>query len=390
MYQENEIYKKVKRFLDGDNIFSILKIESKEIRHTNMLEWILQLNNYECFKYLIKYYYSSIETQEITDLVIYNNKRFKDIFEGCLDEKMPDLLIKYNYNNKYNYILIENKIEAKEEMYDNNILQTEHYYNIMEDIKSKSDDIDKIDYILLDANGNEAKNKNFKNMDYNFLYREVLSKITLDDLSIEQKNIYNQYIDSLKRPLFEETKNIKTISDSDEIYLIDDNEIGEFETFYDEFKDKIKDEVNNDYCLKYIVLCIAKRNSDKVNDIIKRKQSQWKYNGCSMSKTSIMENILKDLFFKNEKKFNSIKDNDDYEVHGDYLLIDNLEKFVDDNKDWKKYLNERNESLEQYYNEFKINNKTYYYRNYFVDKTFASIIKKLNIDIDENKREITY
>ena len=390
MYQENEIYKNVKRFLDGDNIFSILKIESKEIRHTNMLEWILKLNNNEGFKYLIEYYYPSIDFQEITDLVFYNNKRFKDIFEKCLDEKMPDLLIKYKYNNKYNYILIENKIEAKEDVYDKNISQTEHYYNIMEDIKSKSDDIDKIDYLFLDANGNEAKNKNFKNMDYNFLYREVLSKITLDDLSIEQKNIYNQYIDSLKRPLFEETKNFKTISDSDEIYLIDDNEIGEFETFYDEFKDKIKDEVNNDYCLKYIALCIAKRNSDKVNDIIKRKQSQWKYNGCSMSKTSIMENILKTLFFKNEKTFNSIKDNDDYEVHGDYLLIDNLEKYVDDHNGWKKYLNDRNESLDRYYNEFIINNKKYYMRNCLDDNTFASIIIKLSIDIDENKREITY
>jgi len=80
----------------------------------------------------------------------------------------------------------------------------------------------------------------------------------------------------------------------------------------------------------------------KVNDIIKRKQSQWKYNGCSMSKTSIMENILKDLFFKNKTMF--------------------------------KY----------------INNKTYYYRNYFVDNTFVSIVKKLGIDIDENKREITF
>ena len=128
----------------------------------------------------------------------------------------------------------------------------------------------------------------------------------------------------------------------------------------------------------------------KVKDIIKRKQSQWKYNGCSMSKTSIMENILKDLFFKNKTMFKYINNNDYYYIiDGDRLLTDNLKDYVN-NSYWGSYLQKTNKTIDEFYNEFKINNKTYYYRNYFVDNTFVSIVKKLAIDIDENKREITY
>ena len=51
-----ETYQKTYDLLFGTNIFSILKFDSSEIRHTNMIEWLLCLNHYQGLKKLVEWH----------------------------------------------------------------------------------------------------------------------------------------------------------------------------------------------------------------------------------------------------------------------------------------------------------------------------------------------
>lgn len=371
-FKDNKIYCEIVDMLTSPNLFTILNLESKEIRHTNMLEWLLKINNYQGFYLLLDWLNLPKNNIDSKQIIIHNNKPFYKIFDNLAkdDKKMPDLLIEYN-NGEKNYILIENKIDAFENKYADTD-QTVLYKQVLDSIG-----INNIRYIFLNAKGNDPVCKEYKKMDYNTLYTEILTKLNLSD---KENIILNEYVSSLKRP------NGEIEFTPDTIYLVDNNYIKFFKEYQSDIENYIKSEIfshddSNYKVLKYIVSCASIKNIEidkQVLDILelskKYKTYNWSYKGLKGKNTVLLMNLCRDLITNNDiGLLMGIK------VRVDDLITDNIDK-LKSNESWIYFLEKHpGKTIYSYYSNIQDN----YYLLQFIPE---DIMEKVALLLNEHPK----
>ena len=393
IFKNEKSYLNAYELLSQNNIFSILKIEDDELKHTNIIEWLLKYNKYQGLKIILNYYFNiSIDETKDFDAILYNDKPFYSIFNDILTNtgdylKRPDILVDIKYDNTQYYLLIENKIFAYENDYGNK-KQTEIYEDIMEKIViHKNINKDNVKYIYLNVYGKKATNNKYISIDYNELYEKVLKQIELNE---QDKIIFEEYVKSLKRPSISKDFDINTI------FLIDKDEVKEYLQFYNDYKESIIEYLesmnniyDNNYDLDYItikyiicVLLISEKINDKNSIILKllnlsksRTTYYWTYNGTKYSNIKIIECLIIDML---KDKIDILEIFKDIRVGNDIFITDDLTN-EERKETWIKYLNNHpGETIEDYY--FTIGEK-YYVRKLISYEVMLNIKDK----IDTNK-----
>lgn len=371
-FANNIIFNDVYSLLFDSNVFSILKFDSSEIRHTNMIEWILSLDNYLGLKRLIKLFNDfNIDVNEISDIEFYNDKPFNVLFENSTIKERPDLLIRFKFNGKLYNMLIENKIDAFENEYENGMSQTELYYDEIKRLGL----IDKTIFIFLDAKGNDSKCNEYNKLNYNDFYNEIIKGI---DVNGNDYFIYEQYVNSLMKPV---------ICDNDimvdTIYAIDDDI--DYESVYTEesneyirnhYNDEVKDK---DYLtLKYIYYCINYKDDTVIEDDIKeklfgtkRKTYKWKYNGVYSTNLDIVKHLCIDLYDNDKELLDRLFN---VKVGADDLLCKDIVYLSKNNDAWVEYLSKHKTTIDDYYIKLK---EDLYVRNYITYDVMEMISKCL-------------
>lgn len=191
-------------FSNKPNIFSILKVENREIRHSNLLAWLLNpkenhnLGNAFLSKFIETFVKINIKENKDDKLLLINydniqvKREWKNIDLLLLDEEERIVFV------------IENKINTKE--HDN---QLERYFNTTEEFFNGYD----IYYIFLTLDGREPEQlKGIWNpMGYeNILYilEEILSKNSLND---DVNFIINNYKETVRSLIEMENPQVKEL-----------------------------------------------------------------------------------------------------------------------------------------------------------------------------------
>ena len=164
-------------FSNKPNIFAILKVESREIRHSNLLAWLLNpkenhnLGKTFLSKFIETFVKMHIKENDAIKLLLLNY----DNFVVKREWKNMDLLL-LNEEEKVAFV-IENKISTKE--HDN---QLERYYDTS---KEEFNDYD-IYYIYLTLDGSESEH--MKDIWHAMSYEDILYILE----EIQDKNAINE------------------------------------------------------------------------------------------------------------------------------------------------------------------------------------------------------
>lgn len=164
-------------FSNKPNIFSILKVENKEIRHSNLLSWLLNprenhnLGKTFLSKFIERYVNTNVREDKTVKLQLMN----LDNIQVRREWENIDLLL-LNEEEKVAFVM-ENKIHTKE--HDN---QLERYYEIASNAFVGYD----IYYIFLTLDGSEASQLKdiWKPMSYEdifYILEDILNNVSLND-----------------------------------------------------------------------------------------------------------------------------------------------------------------------------------------------------------------
>lgn len=238
-------------FSNRPNIFSILKIENREIRHSNFLAWLLDprgnhnLGNTFLGKFIETIVKISINDDKAVKLLLMNY----DNIQVKREWKNIDLLL-LDDEEKIVFV-IENKINAKE--HDN---QLERYFDTVEGIFNGYD----IYYIFLTLDGSEPEQMKdiwhpigYENIIY--IIEEIISKNSIND---EVKFIINNYKETVRSLIEMENPQIKELcmqiygKHKKAIDLIIENIPTRENTFLNDLSDWIKNEWSNKLIFKNI------------------------------------------------------------------------------------------------------------------------------------------
>ena len=388
-FVSSDLYKEISNLLNKPNIFTILKFDSSEIRHTNMLEWILELEDYKGFYYLINLLDKNFGEIDSKTIIFHNNKPLNQIFDKDYlvnneeyYNKIPDLVIEFSSNDEKKYILIENKIDQLENEYvidGEKKSQTQLYYDAL--VKKEN-----VFFIFLDAKGSNAISDKYLSLSYEDLYNFVLKKI--DPQDEDERAIFNQYINSLKRPIFEMDKN--EYKDFNHGIYVTDSLDEKYDRFFENYQNEINEYISNNkvkdetyLVLKYALYCV--KDDKKINNEIKNYfnetgRHKWRYKQWTGFKTTIVEKLFIDLLDNNKDLFNRIIDRT-FGNFPDKLLVKDLYKYAREDSGWQKWINDKEdrklEDINYYYNSFSYNNEIYYYRNWIKDNVLDDLNKTL-------------
>lgn len=191
-------------FSNKPNIFSILKVENREIRHSNLLAWLLNskenhnLGNTFLSKFIEAFVKMHIKENKAVKLLLMNY----DNIQVKREWKNIDLLL-LNEEEKIVFV-IENKINTKE--HDN---QLERYYDTARKVFNGYD----IYYIFLTLDGDEPEQMNniWHPMSYEdilYILEEIISKNSLND---DVNFIINNYKETVRSLIEMENPQIKEL-----------------------------------------------------------------------------------------------------------------------------------------------------------------------------------
>ncbi len=191
-------------FNNKPNIFSILKIENREIRHSNILAWLLNPNEDHNLNSLFLKEFINLFVKEYT-----NNKEYTKLLSMNYD----DVSVKREWKNidlllipekQKTVIAMENKINSKE--HDN---QLQRYYDIiLENFKGYD-----AYFIFLTLDGSEPENMNdvWQTMSYKAV-AEIIEKILKkQSLSAEVKLIMENYEETIRSLINMENPEVKEL-----------------------------------------------------------------------------------------------------------------------------------------------------------------------------------
>ena len=201
----------LEKTLNKFNVFDVLNIVNAEIRHSNVLAWLLDPNeSHNIDDQALKFFLESIRSD--VDLTSLINSSSKIDAEVRKEEKVEifhlqkarriDISILIKSGSKRFLIIIENKIKAKDTK-----KQLTDYRNWAEN-KFK-EDYEKI-FIYLTPEGVEPEDKNEINDWISFSYEQILSdilnKVTPLLAEGDVKRFIKQYVDTIRRNILENSE----------------------------------------------------------------------------------------------------------------------------------------------------------------------------------------
>ena len=194
----------LEKLLNKFNVFDVLKSAKTEIRHSNVLAWLLDPNESHNIgdKKALKLFLEIIPTPSGVDLTSLINGSSKiDSVSVFREWEHIDLSILIKSGSKRFLIIIENKIKTKD-----SYKQLEKYRNRVEN-KFK-EDYKKI-FIYLTPEGDEPKDKNelryWNLLSYGQIVSDLLNKVTLVAKG-DVKKFIDQYVHILGRIILEDSK----------------------------------------------------------------------------------------------------------------------------------------------------------------------------------------
>ena len=296
---------------------------------------------------------------ENNEIIEYKEKQFETL---DFNPKIKEIILKSDgyfigYNNKKN----KNNFQMPEKKYNNNLLNfLSISYN--KPLKISKNSIQKIFKLM---NLKFEDNFNFIQLDYFFEEEKNLSQLSLNDNSLSEKNIDNfieaeiSYLKSKKKVNNQKLMNFEiSLKTSNKFQK---NNLNFLDIYFDEIQNKLNI-YNNNYFEEYIYLLIInnKKYFIKKNDLLKvfflnninnLKYIQDIYNN-KISKEEIIKN-------KNNINLDNIENN--------LVLLKNLknEKIIvnlnDLYKNYKKFINQKQIEIKDYFNNNQIINNLYYY-----------------------------
>lgn len=198
-------------FLDF-NILEITGMGSQEIKHSNILEWILGDNQhnlkYKVLVELLKKIYAVNNVDDSLQKYIYLTKERK--INVYRERDNIDIIVEDVLNKKL--FVFENKIFAEERTYGEDGGQLKKYEDIIySKYPQDMEDSFEIYFIFLTPDEKEASRQNWLKASYQMIV-EILEKI-LKNTNIQDntKLVLNSYIDLLKRRHIVENEELKKL-----------------------------------------------------------------------------------------------------------------------------------------------------------------------------------
>ena len=193
----------IKKWETGFNIFDVLKISRNEIRHSNILSWLLDANGNHGLKDAVLYNILSELLNENPNLKYKQSKLLLlDFFSFDVrrEEEHIDILLS---SDKEKFVFaIENKTFTGE--HDN---QLERYMNY---IQSHFEGYDAL-YIYLTPSGNESSDvDNWVALSYKAIYKSIEKAINNVEINNDVKMFIDDYLEILRRDIMED-KELKEI-----------------------------------------------------------------------------------------------------------------------------------------------------------------------------------
>ena len=181
-----------------DNLFDILKISEAEIRHSNVLAWLLDpQKSKEVGKFFLRKLFMFImdrmEDFNAADLIIDD---FDDV-EVRREWLHTDLLIILRKKNALNFVFcIENKVKSKQ-----GAKQLEEYRKRLESQAEFKDVVKKkrICYLFLRVKDESPNDKNWIEIDYNDVGKFLNEALTRCSMSQESRYFLTQYLSTLRK-----------------------------------------------------------------------------------------------------------------------------------------------------------------------------------------------
>jgi hypothetical protein len=203
----------LEKLLNKFNVFDVLRNPTREIKHSNVLAWLLDPNeSHNIGNKALKLFLEIIPTPSDVDLTsLINGSSEIDSVDVFREWEHIDLSILIKSGSKRFLIIIENKIKTKD-----SYKQLEKYRNRVEN-KFKEVKYQKI-FIYLTPEGDEPKDKNelqyWNLLSYGQIVSGLLNKVTLVAKG-DVKKFIDQYVYILGRIILEDDEVNKL---SNEIY----------------------------------------------------------------------------------------------------------------------------------------------------------------------------
>lgn len=261
--------------MDTFNVFDVLKVSKTEIRHSNVISWLLDPNENHGFgKKILLSLNSFIARMFCVNDTLTSFKLLTMNYDDILlyrEWQNIDILVE---SNKFKYVLcIENKFGSQE--HDD---QLNRYYDIIESKYGK--EYTKI-YLYLTPEGNPPINDNngvWNPIKYEVLISIIENEIKKNTLDHKRKEFIQSYVDVLRRETMEDTKIIEICQEiyrkhKDALDLIYEHRPDRLQNLFEIFK-------------KW---CNTKNNENKI--IFVEKKSSKSY--CRF-RTAQMDKIIKD------------------------------------------------------------------------------------------------
>jgi len=196
---ESTDYKELnKRIAKEVNVFDILQVSDMEIRHSNMLGWLLDPNKNHGFDdFIIKSLYERISGKSSWGVKY-------DSFKVLREWRNIDLLLVSNESKIV--ICIENKVHAGEGQH-----QLKKYKNIVDEEYSNKF---KKYFIYLTIDGSNASESNkeiWEPLSYEFIINTINKALKIYELYPKSEIIINQYLKILERNVMGEEKEIQEL-----------------------------------------------------------------------------------------------------------------------------------------------------------------------------------
>ncbi|MBQ8984604.1 PD-(D/E)XK nuclease family protein [Candidatus Saccharibacteria bacterium] len=190
-------FKKLIRLLKNDvNVFDILRISDVEIRHSNMLAWLLDANkNHGFHDFILKSFFNEISDES------GKNLDFKS-FIVLREWKNIDLLL--ISEKEQTLICVENKYHSGE--HDN---QLKRYQKTLEEQYPKFQKY----YVYLTIDGSPASEENWVSLSYEKIIGFIKEAMKVYELYPKSEIIIKQYLSVLERSTMGDNQEVKDLCD---------------------------------------------------------------------------------------------------------------------------------------------------------------------------------
>lgn len=186
----------------GFNPFDVLKIARTEIRHSNMLAWLLDPNENHGFGPRI--------SAALISFIIRNGMVNYDVAVSLLTKKHNDIVVKREWKSidiliesregKY-VICIENKVDTQDHSN-----QLNRYYETIQETESYQDFVKIFLYLTPDGlTPNNDKNNAWRTIAYRDMINIIQQEQEKANLPDDVRTFVNQYLEILRRETMEDT-----------------------------------------------------------------------------------------------------------------------------------------------------------------------------------------